>query len=102
VLTPTSIYHLSLTLERFVPWDVVVDMLAPEGRTPWITVKAMPTSGIREGRHTGRFGAFEAQFLPCLVVRAMRLGANVLGCQILFLAAEPAYRDRKRWPPRRF
>jgi hypothetical protein len=82
VLTPTGIYHRSLVLEHFVPWDAVVDVLAREGRTPWITVKAMSTSGTREHRYTGRVGAFEGQFLPFMVARTMWLGANAL----------PAYR----------
>lgn len=87
VLTPTGIYHRSLVLEHFVPWDSVVDVLAREGRTPWITVKAMPMTGMRERRHTGRLGAFEAQFLPFMVVRAMWLGAN----------AVPAYRSLRHY-----
>jgi hypothetical protein len=78
VLTPTGIYHRSLVLEHFVPWDAVVDVLAREGRTPWVTVKAMPMTGMREHRHTGRLGAFEAQFLPFIVVRTMWLGANAV------------------------
>jgi hypothetical protein len=78
VLTPTGIYHRSLTLEHFVPWEAVVDVIAREGRTPWITVKAMPSSGMRERKHTGRLGAFEAQFLPFMVVRTIWLGANAV------------------------
>jgi MFS family permease len=78
VLTPTGIYHRSLTLEHFAPWDAVVDVLAQEGQTPWITVKVMPMSGMRERKHTGRLGAFEAQFLPFMVVRTMWLGANAV------------------------
>jgi hypothetical protein len=82
VLSPTGIYHRSLVLEHFVPWDAVVNVLACEGRTPWITVKATPASGMRERRYTGRIGAFESQFLPFMVARTMWLGANAL----------PAYR----------
>ena len=87
VLTPTGIYHRSLVLEHFVPWDAVVDVLAREGRTPWITVKAMPTSGMRERKHTGRLGTFESQFLPFMVARTIWLGANAL----------PAYRALKHF-----
>jgi hypothetical protein len=87
VLTPTGIYHRSLVLEQFVPWDAVVDVVAREGRTPWITVKAMPTSGMRERRHMGRLGAFESQFLPFMVARTMWLGANAL----------PAYRALRHY-----
>jgi hypothetical protein len=76
-----------LVLEHFVPWDAVVDVLARGGRTPWITVKAMPTSGMRERKHTGRLGAFEAQFLPFMVARTMWLGANAL----------PAYRALRHY-----
>jgi hypothetical protein len=78
VLTPTGIYHRSLALEHFVPWDAVVDIVAREGRDPWITVKAMPTSGTRERKHTGRLSAFEGQFLPFMVARTMWLGGNAL------------------------
>lgn len=78
VLTPAGIYHRSLTLEHFVPWEAVVDVLAQEGRTPWITVKVMPMNGMRERKHTGRLGAFEAQFLPFMVIRTMWLGSNAI------------------------
>jgi hypothetical protein len=86
VVTPTGIYHRSLALEHFVPWEAVVDVLAREGRTPWITVKAMPTSGTRERRYTGRLGA-GAEGLPFMIVRAYWLGAN----------AVPAYRALKHY-----
>jgi hypothetical protein len=76
VLTPTGIYHRSLVLEHFVPWDAVVDIQARAGPRPWITVKAMPASGTREHRHTGRLGAFEGQALPFMVARTQWLGAN--------------------------
>jgi hypothetical protein len=42
VLTPTGIYHRSLLLEHFVPWDAVVDVLAWENPDPRITVKGIP------------------------------------------------------------
>jgi hypothetical protein len=78
VLTPTGIYHRSLVLEHFVPWEGVVDVLARGGRTPWITVKAIDTTGTRERRHTGRMGAFESQALPFMIIRAHWLGSNAL------------------------
>jgi hypothetical protein len=78
VLTPAGIYHRSLLLEHFVPWEAVTDVLARENPDPRITVKAFPSPNAREHRYTGRFGAFEGQFLPFLVVRAYWLGANTL------------------------
>jgi hypothetical protein len=87
VLTPTGIYHRSLVLEHFVPWDGVVDVLARSGRTPWITVKAIERPGTRERRHTGRLGAFESQALPFMIIRANWLGSNAL----------PAYRALKHY-----
>jgi hypothetical protein len=82
VVTSTGIYHRSLFLEHFVPWAAVVDVLAREAASTWITVKAVPANGTREHRHTGRMGAFEGQALPFMVARAQWLGANAL----------PAYR----------
>jgi hypothetical protein len=67
-----------MLLEHFVPWDAVVDVLARENPDPRITVKAYPSNNARERRYTGRFGAFEGQFLPFLVARAYWLGANAL------------------------
>jgi hypothetical protein len=78
VLTPTGIYHRSLVLEHFVPWDAVVDVLAREGPNPWITVKARPSSATRERQHSGRLGSFETQALPFLIGRAYWLGPSAL------------------------
>ena len=85
VLTSTGIYHRSLFLEHFVPWEAVVDVLAREAPSPWITVKALPTNRTRERRHTGRIGGFEGQALPFMIARTQWLGANAL----------PAYRTIK-------
>lgn len=86
VLTPTGVYHRSLALEHFVPWEAVVDVLALEGQTPWITVKAMPASGTRERRYTGRLSP-GAEGLPFMIIRTYWLGAN----------AVPAYRALKQY-----
>jgi hypothetical protein len=87
VLTPTGIYHRSLVLEHFVPWDAVVDVQARQSANPWITVEAVPAAGTRVRRHTGRLGAFEGQALPFMVARTYWLGANAL----------PAYRALKHY-----
>ncbi|WP_430785776.1 hypothetical protein [Actinoplanes sp. G11-F43] len=79
VLTTSGIYHRSLVLEHFVPWEAVVDV---EARDTWITVRALPMEGTRERRHTGRLHTFEGTLLPFLVVRTWWLGAG----------AVPAYR----------
>ncbi|WP_157437784.1 hypothetical protein [Actinoplanes subtropicus] len=78
VLTPTGVYHRSLFLEHFMPWEAVVDVLAREGPSPWITVKALPTNRTRERRYTGRIGGFEGQALPFMIARTQWLGANAL------------------------
>ncbi|BEL07455.1 hypothetical protein Q0Z83_056460 [Actinoplanes sichuanensis] len=78
VLTPSGIYHRSLVLEHFVPWDAVVDVQAREGPNPWITVKALPMDGTRIRHHTGRLHAFEGGLLPFLVARTSWLGANAV------------------------
>jgi hypothetical protein len=87
VLTPTGIFHRSLVLDHFVPWEAVVGVQAREGRDPWITVEALPADGTRERRHAGRLGAFETQALPFMIVRTYWLGTNAL----------PAYRALKRY-----
>jgi hypothetical protein len=76
VLTSTGIYHRSLFLEHFVPWEAVVDVVARDAPSPWITVKALPTNRTRERRHTGR--GFEGQALPFMIARTQWLGANAL------------------------
>lgn len=78
VVTSSGIYHRSLVLEHFVPWEAVVDVLARVGTDPWITVKALPMEGTRQRRHTGRLHAFEGQALPFLVARSSWLRANTV------------------------
>jgi hypothetical protein len=86
VLTPTGIYHRGLAHEHFVPWEAVVDVHAREGRTPWITIKAMPANGTRERRRTGPLGP-GAPGLPFMIVQAHWLGTN----------AVPAYRALRHY-----
>jgi hypothetical protein len=95
VLTPTRIYHRSLVLEHFVPWEAVVDVQARDAPDPWITVKAVPVDGTRERHRTGRLHAFEGQALPFLVARSSWLGANTVPAyQAIRLYFEhPARRD---------
>jgi hypothetical protein len=78
VLTSTGIYHRSLFLEQFVPWEAVVDVVARDAPSPWITVNALPTDRTRERRHTGRLGGFEGQALPFMIARTQWLGVNAL------------------------
>ena len=77
VVTPTGIYHRSQTFEHFVPWEAVVDLKAREGPNPRITVKALPMSGTRERRYTGRLSA-GVEGLPFMIVRTYWLGRNAL------------------------
>ncbi|MCY1144068.1 hypothetical protein OWR29_39245 [Actinoplanes sp. Pm04-4] len=86
ILTPSGIYHRGLALEHFVPWDAVADILAREGRTPWITVKALPTPTTRQRSHIGRLGP-GAQCLPFMIIHAHWLGSN----------AVPAYRALRQY-----
>ncbi|GIE44728.1 hypothetical protein Alo02nite_76260 [Actinoplanes lobatus] len=78
VVTTSGIYHRSLVLEHFVPWNAVVDILAREGTDPWITVKALPLDGTRQRQHTGRLHTFEGQALPFIVARSSWLRANTV------------------------
>lgn len=78
VLTPTGIYHRSLTFEHFVPWFAVTDVVADQEDHPVIAVKARPAEGSRGKRYGGRVNTYETQFLPYLVVRSYRLGANTV------------------------
>jgi hypothetical protein len=96
VLTPSGIYHRSLVLEHFVPWEAVVDVQAREGPDTWITVRALPVDGTRERRHTGRLHAFEGGLLPFLVARTSWLGANAVPAYqaIRFYVDHPAQRSR--------
>jgi hypothetical protein len=77
VVTPSGIYHRSLTFEHFVPWHAVELVRAREGRSPWILVKALRASETRERRYTGFLGA-GAEGLPSMMVRAYWLGANAI------------------------
>ena len=77
VVTPSGIYHRSLTFEHFVPWQTVEFVRAREGRSPWILIKALKASGTRERRYTGFLSA-GAEGLPSMIVRAYWLGANAL------------------------
>ncbi|MBB2947260.1 hypothetical protein FB565_007028 [Actinoplanes lutulentus] len=103
VLTPSGIYHRSLVLEHFVPWDTVVDVEATDAPQPWITVKALPSDGTRERRHTGRLHAFEGQALPFLVARTSWLGTNAVPAYqaIRYYFDHPDQRFQLHRPPGR-
>ncbi|WP_250002096.1 hypothetical protein [Actinoplanes sp. M2I2] len=75
VLTPTGVYHRSLTFEHFVPWWAVTEVVADQEAHPVIAVKAYPSEGTRR---SGRFGTYEGRYLPIMVIRSYRLGANTL------------------------
>lgn len=77
VVTPSGIYHRSLTFEHFVPWHTVEFVRAREGRSPWILIKALRASDTRERKYTGFLGA-GAEGLPSMIVRTYWLGANAL------------------------
>ncbi|MGK5684861.1 hypothetical protein [Actinoplanes sp. URMC 104] len=75
VLTPSGIYHRSLTFEHFVPWWAVTEVVADQEIHPVIAVKAYQAEGTRRA---GRFGTYEGQYFPIMVIRAYRLGANAV------------------------
>ncbi|GLY32513.1 hypothetical protein Kisp02_58780 [Kineosporia sp. NBRC 101731] len=77
VISPTGIYHRSLTFEHFVPWESVTEVAARNHQTPWITVKAFPLEGTRTKNHAGRFSP-GAEGLPFMIIRAYWLGANAI------------------------
>ncbi len=76
VLSPTGVYHRSLTSTHFIPWSAIVAVSAEWIGTPIIAVKAFPSKDTRVRRYLGRFGSGEVQFLPIMVVRTVWLATD--------------------------
>jgi hypothetical protein len=76
VVSPTGIYHRSLTSTHFIPWSAIVAVLAEWIGTPIIAVKAFPSEHTRVRRYMGRFGSGEVQFLPIMVIRTCWLATD--------------------------
>jgi hypothetical protein len=69
ILSPSGVYHRSLTSTHFIPWDAIVAVSAEWIGTPVIAVKAFPSQDTQLRRSMGRFGSGEVQFLPLMVIR---------------------------------
>jgi hypothetical protein len=76
VISPTGVYHRSLTSTYFVPWPAVVAVSARWIGTPVIVVSATPSADSRVRRYMGRFGSGEVRFLPMMVIRTAWLAAD--------------------------
>lgn len=76
ILSPTGVYHRSLTCTHLVPWHAIVAVSASWLGTPIIAVKAIPSEDTRVRRYMGRFRSGEVQFLPIMVVRTTWLATD--------------------------
>jgi len=97
-LSPTGVYHRSLTFTHFVPWYAIVEISAVWAGFPRIVAKALPSEDTRLIRYGGRFGTPE--FLPFLVVRARWLSADpvVAYHALSFYHAHPDQRSELATP----
>lgn len=76
ILSPSGVYHRSLTSTHFIPWDAIVAVSAEWIGTPIIAVKAFPSQDTQLRRSMGRFGSGEVQFLPLMVIRTAWLATD--------------------------
>jgi hypothetical protein len=76
ILSPTGVYHRSLTSTHFIPWSAIVGVSAEWVGTPIIAVTAFPSADTRVRRSMGRFGSGEVQFLPLMVIRTAWLATD--------------------------
>jgi hypothetical protein len=76
VLSPSGVYHRSLTSTHFIPWSAIVAVSAEWVGTPIIVVKAFPSGDTRVRRSMGQFGSGEVQFLPLMVIRTAWLATD--------------------------
>jgi hypothetical protein len=76
ILSPTGVYHRSLTSTHFIPWHAIVAVAAEWAGTPIIAVKAFPSKDTRVSRYLGRFGSGEVQYLPIMVIRTAWLATD--------------------------
>jgi hypothetical protein len=76
VVSPTGIWHRSLTSTCFIPWHAMVAVTADWLGTPIITVKAFPSADTRVRRYLGRFGSGELSFWPIVVIRTGWLASD--------------------------
>ncbi|BEL01923.1 hypothetical protein Q0Z83_001140 [Actinoplanes sichuanensis] len=75
VLTPTGVYHRSLTSESYTPWDVIYDV-GVNSRLPLIVIRAHPSPNARHRARTRRPNRFEEAFRPSIIIGVPALGAN--------------------------
>jgi hypothetical protein len=76
ILTPSGVWHRSLTFNQFVPWQDITQVMSGRIGVPVIVAEATPAPDIRIRRYTGRFGTRELRYLPSVVVNAYWLGAD--------------------------
>jgi hypothetical protein len=76
ILSPSGVYHRSLTSTHLIPWHAIVAVFAGWLGTPIIAVKAIPSEDTRVRRYMGRFRSGEVQFLPIMVVRTLWLATD--------------------------
>ncbi|WP_436529615.1 hypothetical protein [Actinoplanes sp. HUAS TT8] len=86
VLTSTGVYHRSLYVEHFVPWEAISGVRPVPGPSPWIAVVAGPAGATRIRRHGGPLGP-KAEGLPLMIIRAQWLRPDAL----------PAYQALKHY-----
>jgi hypothetical protein len=75
VLTPTGVYHRSLTSESYTPWDVIYDV-GVSSQLPLIVIRAYPSPSARHRARARRPNRFEEAFRPSIVIGVPALGAN--------------------------
>ena len=76
VLTPSGVWHRSLTFSQFVPWQDITQVMSGRIGVPVIVAEATPAPDIRIRRYTGQFGTRELRYLPSVMVPAYWLAAD--------------------------
>ena len=76
ILTPSGVWHRSLTFSQFVPWQAITQVMSGQIGVPVIVAEASAAPGIRIRRYTGRFGTRELRYLPSVMVAAYWLAAD--------------------------
>jgi hypothetical protein len=92
-LSPTGVFHGSLTFTHFVPWHAVAGVRARWLGIPLLTVDAYPSADTTVRRYMGRLGTGDLKFLPIMVIRLSWLASPVPAYHALcFYLAHPDLR----------